>query len=90
MKGYPFKPLIWRPCSLLLLRLNDVLGYGSSVALFHVKTYFFAFSKSFEAWHGDRGKVNEYVPTVFFFNEAVSLFVVEPLYDPFRQSFDLL
>jgi hypothetical protein len=73
-----------------LLRLNDVLGYGSSVALFHVKTYFFAFSEGFEAWHGDGGKVNKYVPTFFFFNEAVSLFVVEPLYYPFWQSVDLL
>jgi len=72
------------------LSAGHVLCDRATVAIFNIEVDFVTFSKSLEAWHGDGSEMNEYVWTIFLFDEAVSSFLIEPFDDSFGQSFDLL
>lgn len=63
------------------LQLHDVGGGGAFVALFDFELNLLALGQRLESVHPDGGKVDEYIASVFFFNEAEPLFVVKPLYD---------
>jgi len=65
------------------LSAGHVLCDRATVAIFNIEVDFVTFSKSLEAWHGDGSEMNEYVWTIFLFDEAVSSFLIEPFDDSF-------
>ena len=73
-----------------MLESSGVPGLWASIGLFHLKADAVSISERLESDHTDARIVNKYVPTSVLSDEAVSLIIPEPLYDPFCQDIDLL
>jgi len=58
---------------------NDVFGLRSFLPLRHFHRDFLSFLKGFEAFHLDRGMMNENVLPTFTLDETKALVIIEPL-----------
>ena len=52
-----------------LLEYSDVLGFGASMILFHLKAHSITFSKYLESRHIDAREMYKYVPTIVVSDE---------------------
>ncbi len=75
---------------LFFLSPSDVFSDWATIAIFNIKLHFIALSESLEARHAYRGKMYEYLLSVFLRDEAVSLFLIKPFNSSFWQRYDLL
>ncbi len=68
------------------LDFSDVLGCGTSRAVFNFKTHPFTFSKCSESLHGNCRVVDEQITAFIFLDKAVPLPIIKPFYCSFRQN----
>jgi len=65
-----------------VLKFSDVLGLGTSIILFHLKTYPVTFSEALESRHIDGREMDKYVLTAILTDKAKTFFSLNHLTVP--------
>ena len=70
----------------LRLHYLNICSSRTFLPLFNIKGDLVSLVQGFEAFHQDRGMMDEYIRTVFLLDKAKTLLITEPFYSPISHS----